>query len=313
MCSFHAFIAVMFWMASVAAADERTLRTIDFEERRLGNPEELPMHWGKVEGEGRPHYVNGRLATDRARSGKYSFRLELNGGSVSYRYDAGRIKVRPGAHYRVEAWVQTTALSHARARLSVQCVDSDGQVIGGAVRHSALFAMDAADGGETAWRRVEVEVSAPRDADSLVLELALLQPAQYSPDTLGDRALFPQDIRGAAWFDDVTVAQVPKVTMSTSRPGNIFGRGERPAITVLVNDRSTDDLSARLVVRDALGGAVHQQSGALDMSAAETPGPGLKRPVVLFNNRLLSARTDEPAAALIAVPLLLIMLSLAFS
>src|SRR5437764_12481174 len=44
---------------------DRTLKTIDFEERRLGNPEELPMHWTKVEGVGMPHDVNGLLSTER--------------------------------------------------------------------------------------------------------------------------------------------------------------------------------------------------------------------------------------------------------
>src|SRR5437764_12621715 len=90
--------------ASIAFAQpagvSRVLSTFDFEERRLGNVEDLPMHWGKLEGAGLPHYVNGRLSTDRARSGKYSFRYDLNGGSLVYRYPAGLISVQSGAHYR---------------------------------------------------------------------------------------------------------------------------------------------------------------------------------------------------------------------
>ena len=82
---------------------KRVLRTFDFEERRLGNKEDLPMHWAKVEGKGLPHYVNGRLATDAARSGTHSFRFDLNGGGLAYRYGPGRIRVQAGAHYRVEA------------------------------------------------------------------------------------------------------------------------------------------------------------------------------------------------------------------
>src|SRR3954454_5436900 len=104
----------------------RVLRTFDFEERRLGNVEDLPMNWTKVEGSGLPHYVNGRLTTDRARSGKYSFRFDLNGGSLVCRHDAGSIKVQPGAHYRVEGYVQTTVLESARARLTAYVVDVDG-------------------------------------------------------------------------------------------------------------------------------------------------------------------------------------------
>ena len=81
----------------------RVLSTFDFEERRLGNDEELPMYWEKVEGAAFPHYVNGRLSSDRAHSGRYSFRFDLNGGSLIYRYPAGRIRVQSGSHYRIEA------------------------------------------------------------------------------------------------------------------------------------------------------------------------------------------------------------------
>ena len=42
-----------------SAADTRLLRQFDFEERHLGNDEDLPMEWVKVEGDGLPHYVTG--------------------------------------------------------------------------------------------------------------------------------------------------------------------------------------------------------------------------------------------------------------
>src|SRR3954451_14362840 len=80
----------------------RVLRTFDFEERRLGNAEDLPMNWSKVEGPGLPHSVNGHLTAARARPGQFGFRFDLTGASLVYRYDAGRIKVQQGAHSRIE-------------------------------------------------------------------------------------------------------------------------------------------------------------------------------------------------------------------
>jgi hypothetical protein len=109
MRGFCAAILGLILFGSAQAAEpvaSRILRVFDFEERRLGNPEELPMHWAKVEGPGMPHYVDGQLATDRARGGKYSFRFDLNGGSLVYRYDAKRIKVQPRSNYRVEGYVR---------------------------------------------------------------------------------------------------------------------------------------------------------------------------------------------------------------
>jgi hypothetical protein len=253
----------------------RVLRTFDFEERRLGNAEDLPMNWTKVEGPGLPHYVNGRLTTDRARSGQYSFRFDLNGGSLVYRYDAGRIKVQQGAHYRIEGYAQTTALANARARITAYLVDLDGVVISSTITQSNVYGAKADDEG---WQKLSLELSAdtPRAA-SLVIELGLLQPQFYAPNSLGQRTLFTQDIRGSAWFDDITVSQVPRIHISTDRPGNIFRQGDAMRLQVLVSDRFTDDLATRLTVRDAQGRTVHQRSGALEIATAESLGTGRKR------------------------------------
>src|SRR5258706_1287424 len=65
--------------------------------------------------------------------------------------------------------------------------------------------------------------------------------------------------------------------MSTGRAGNILFHGQPLSLQVLVNDRSTDDLAAQLVVVDAKGNTVYQRSGALDIASAENLGPGQKR------------------------------------
>src|SRR6476659_826078 len=173
----------------------RTLRSFDFEERRLGNVEELPMNWSKVTGPGLPHYVNGRLTTDRARSGKYSFRLDLDGGSVIYRYQSGQIKVQREAHYRVEGFVQTTPMEHARARLTAYFTDIDGHEITSSIHHSEGYAANHGEVNE--WKPVSVELSAtdPK-AEYLVVEVGLLNPLVYSPAVLGQHTLYPQDIHG---------------------------------------------------------------------------------------------------------------------
>ncbi|HEY7119737.1 MAG TPA: hypothetical protein VH475_24310 [Tepidisphaeraceae bacterium] len=273
------FILALIALSSICRAQpaevNRILRTFDFEERRLGNAEDLPMNWNKADGHGLPHYVNGRLATDRARSGKYSFRFDLNGGSLIYRYDPGRIRVQQGAHYLVEAYVQTTRLTNARARLTAYLVDLDGNAIRSTIQQSEPYAARAED---DPWHKLSVEVSADSPkAASLVIELGLLQPQFYAANTLGKRTLFTQDVRGSAWFDDVRVSQVPRVRISTDRPGNIFRREDPLRLQVLVSDRFTDDLAARLLVRDAESRLVYQHSGALDISTAQSLGTGRKR------------------------------------
>src|SRR4051812_24640090 len=135
----------------------RVLRTFDFEERRLGNVEELPMNWTKVDGPGLPHYVNGSLASDRAHGGRYSFKLELNGGSLIYRYQTSQIKVQRDAHYRVEGFVQTTPMPNARARVTAYFTDLDGHTIESTIRHSALCSASA---DVNAWQKIDVGLTA---------------------------------------------------------------------------------------------------------------------------------------------------------
>jgi hypothetical protein len=253
----------------------RVLRTFDFEERRLGNSEDLPMYWSKVQGEGLPHYVNGKLTTDTSHGGKYSFRFDLNGGGLIYRYDANQLPVQRGAHYRIEGFVKTTAFPHARARISAYFCDVDGEALPNTTTQSELY---AAKKDDDPWEKLEIELSA---ADSkaafLALELQLLQPAQYETSTLGDSALYSQDIHGTAWFDDITVSQVPRVTITSERPGNIYRLSDPLRLQVLLNDRFTDDLAAQLVIRDAEGREVYQHSAGLAMSSAEQISPGEKR------------------------------------
>ncbi len=278
-CFIFATLAAAACLAQPAGVN-RVLRTFDFEERRLGNVEDLPMHWNKVDGSGLPRYVNGKLTTDNPRSGRYSFRFDLNGGSLIYRYEPGQIKVSIGAHYRVEGYARTTVLPHARARLTAYMVDADGKQLPETVHRSELYAARTEDED---WHRLVVELSAETEsAYSMVIELEVLQPQLYAANTLGKRTLFSQDIRGSAWFDDVMVSQVPRVKMSTDRPGNIFRRGEPLRMQVLVSDRFTDDLAAQLLVHDAMGKKTYQRSGALDIGSAETLGPGRKRLGVLL-------------------------------
>jgi hypothetical protein len=266
------------FLAARPAHGGRILKSVDFEERRLGNMEDLPMHWSKVGGPGLPDYVNGKLTNDSAHSGQWSFRFDLNGGSLIYRYDPRQIPIRPGGHYRVDCFVQTTVLPHARARITAYFTDQDGIAITDSTRHSELYA--AKDEGEP-WRELSLEVSARnRSAAFLAVQLELVQPSIYTPSKPGQSAPFDEDIYGSAWFDDLTVSQVPEVRLISNHAGNVFHRGDPLQLSVLVNDRFTDDLAAQLIVSNAGNAVVYQHSGALDLQDAQNLGPGWKQMLV---------------------------------
>jgi hypothetical protein len=261
-----------------AAEGGRILKSVDFEERRLGNMEDLPMHWTKLGGPGLPDYVNGKLADDAAHGGQWSFRFDLNGGSLIYRYDPRQVPIRQGGHYRVDCFVRTTVLPHARARITAYFTDQDGNAITDSTRQSELYA--AKMEGEP-WHELSLEVSARnRSAAFLAVQLELVQPSLYAPSKPGEKTLFDEDIYGSAWFDDLTISQVPEVTLSSTHAGNVFRHSDPLQLSVLVNDRFTDDLAGQLIVSDAGHAVIYQHSGALDLGSAQDLGPGLKQMLV---------------------------------
>lgn len=265
----HSIVIVVLGICPLVRGVEvsRTLKSFDFEERKLGNVSDLPMGWTKVSGPGLPHYLTGHLATDRKHGGEYSFRYDLDGGGIVYRYGPGTLKAQLGARYRVQGFCQTTTLPNARCRITAFFADADGHTLQKTIQHSELYAAQA---DTRQWKLLSLSMSdnVP-EADSLVVELELLQPAQYSTSSLGDHALFDQDIRGSAWWDDVTVAQVPSVGMRTNRLANIFQVGDPIRVAVLLSDRSTDDLMAVVSVRDAEGKEVYQRSGKPQLQPVE--------------------------------------------
>ena len=286
-------------LSAAAPAHGRLFRGFDFEERQLGNDEDVPMNWAKVEAIDFPHYVVGQLTTDRARSGRYSFRMNLDGGSCAYQYDERRLPVAVGGHYRLSGYCQTTPMAHARARLTIAVVDADGIVLTSATSDPFVSA-----DGDVDWHELSTEVTAD-DARSAFLRvrMELVQPNRYAPrpDPLSIPA---DDIHGTAWFDDVTVAQVPRVSLSTDRPGNVFRRGDQPAVSVLVADPSRDALTAQMVVTDVDGRPVYQRTGTVTPPAdgrlpmaLPTTAPGWYRATV----RLASPGESDDCAAVATI------------
>lgn len=276
---FYILLAVLGSGTFLRAAEvTRTLKSFDFEERRLGNASDIPMGWTKVSGPGLPHYLKGRLASDRKHGGEYSFRFDLDGGGLVYRYGTGLLQAQMGARYRVEGYCQTTVLPNARARITAYFVDADGHALEKTIQHSELYAA-ANDTDE--WKKLTVALTDDSpEAKSIAIELELLQPAQFSTSSLGEHALFEQDIRGSAWWDDLTIAQVPSVGMRTDRSANIFHVGEPIRVSLLLNDRTTDDLAAAVSVMDAAGKEVYQRTGKPTLQRADSPG-GPKNRMIL--------------------------------
>ncbi len=265
-------LLLFFFSLTPVRADDRVLRFFDFDERAAGNVEDLPMHWSKVTGTGLPTYLQGRMVRGVGRSSPYSFRFDLNGGSLMYRYEGRDLPAHVGGRYRVEGFVKTTVLENARARITLQLLDQDFSPLPGSRVDSDVYA--SAAGTAADWQPLMAEIRAedPRVA-YVQIDLGLLQPNLYAARTLGDRTIFNQDVQGSAWFTDVLVSQIPELMLTPTRPGGIFAGGEEPGLRMSVNDRILGDLNASVEIRDAAGNLLHQQNGPITPNGPPSADP----------------------------------------
>ena len=243
----------------------RVLKTFDFEEMALHNFEATPMYWSRVVGHGYPSFTSAKFVKDVHRSGETAFELQIDGGSVAYQYAPGRIAVNPNADYYVIGFVKTTPMAYARAEITGWFADEQGKLLPSTETHSDRYAAPVggkADGGGAAgdWHVLHVFMpgqSVP-NAKSLVLQMGLYQPRQLSNGVLGRFELYQQDIKGAAWFDDLVVFQLPRLSVAAAAgvAGNIFGPRKNIELDLTVADLGREKLSAGLTIADAAGKAV---------------------------------------------------------
>lgn len=279
-------------------AARRVVTIFDFEEKNLDapdfNPDPVPRYWFRAQDDpGDPSAVPPRSPRPRpgfpawntaafdfsvAASGNASVRLDAAGGSTSLRLVPGVIPVFPGADYAVTARVRTRGADRSRAFLTARFLDAARRPIDGAEVRSAPIA------SENNWTDAAIELRGEfPNAAFLQIDLELLQPREFRPQSverLGRHAVQLDDIDASAWFDDVAVFLVPRVTLACDAPGNVTVAPNRPVIRFAVRDMVGDTPLVRLTVRDIDGAPVCTHTAEMDPSgrsltwAPDLPGLG---------------------------------------
>ena len=255
----------------------RVVRAFDFEEQYT-NPLPVPRGWIRAQHDpevprDRPGFPiwNGAVLdyTSPAYSGTGSVYLPTGGGSTSLILRHGELTVFPSADYMVSARVRTDGLSHARARLVTTLIDRAGNEILGATASSTMVQTR----GE--WDLVSVFIEGTEPTAAFVrVELQLLQPEQQPrARRVKPFTVWSQDFEGGAWFDDVVVAQVPMIGLTTGTPGNVVVGDEAPTLEMTVRDLTGDDLSSVIRVFDASGVLVDGHDGG-GMTGKKSGGEG---------------------------------------
>jgi hypothetical protein len=248
----------------------RVVAEFDFEERSRGNYETMPRHWFRVQGAGFPDYTS--MGQDRtvAAGGQESFRLTLDGGSAAAVLEAGVIPTVPGGRYHLSLMVRTQKMVHSRVRVVGVMLDQQGRFLESTLTTSSLIHSN------DRWTPLDLAMpTAPPSAAWLIVRLELLQPDLYRQRILGSHELFDQDIRAAAWFDNLTVYQLPHIEITTQSPLNVVRKPQTPALAVSVLDLTGQTLSATVTVRDHHGKIIDIAQRQI---VGQTGGPWIVRP-----------------------------------
>jgi hypothetical protein len=241
---------------------QRVMQTFDFEERDV-HLDDLPMYWQQFPPQpGFPHYAGGLLDNAVSRSGQYSFKLISDGGSVGFEYHSRRIPVKPGSDFQVTGYVQLRDVHTSRVQISCSLTDRRGKEISGSRNTSGLIGpMEASVDG---WTRVEVYVPGNfPEVRFLTIGLWLLQEEHWRNDMLISSAIFRRDVKAVAWFDDITIYQIPRVILRTNKPGNVFDGDEEARLEVEVEGISSLDYQISLNVFGAQKELIHSESWIL--------------------------------------------------
>ena len=94
--------------ASTLPSLSRILRRFDFEEAERA-PYTMPLKFYRyvAPDQGFPPFGGMELTDEVAHEGRWSFRFELDGGSLSARVPTAVLPVLPGSDYAVSAWIRT--------------------------------------------------------------------------------------------------------------------------------------------------------------------------------------------------------------
>jgi len=243
-----------------AYLSQRVVHVFDFEERQMGNFESLPRNWRVIAGPGFPDYTADRTGFDTEHhvSGDHALKLQTNGGSSGIVLDRGAIAAVPGADYIVTAELRTEDLKHARVRLVGYFVNQHGRRIEPSMARSDLTVSNGK------WTRLKVRLSGNYEqAAWIVLRLELLQSSEFRRPVIDEHELYHEDIGASAWFDDVSIFQLPRIEISTDAPTNILRAPARPKLSITVRDLTGERLTSRAMLYDQSGREIAQQRRVL--------------------------------------------------
>lgn len=173
----------------------------DFTDASDVNFDRWPDHWTRAQGIDYPPYVKIRIHEEASRADKQCLRMSLDGAAAAAY--SPLIEIDPDFNYLLEGYLRTEDLRHDVAYYSISFLDAQQEPL---VTHTSQPERDAED-----WQNVRLGPLTPPGSQARLARIGLhLRPT--------DRA----DLVGAALFDDVRLARLPRVSLEADRSHHVY-------------------------------------------------------------------------------------------
>ncbi|MEX0610695.1 MAG: hypothetical protein WD229_01130 [Pirellulales bacterium] len=165
------------------------------------NYDSWPDRWIRKTGPGFPHYVNIAIQDDPTAANGKCLTMDLDGAAAAV--SSPPIRVMPRFSYVVEGQLKNDGLNYSTVVITLDFCDSNGRVL--QTKRSKPFSTTSG------WMPVELDPVEPSDPaiDRAVLGL------QVQRSTKGD-------LGGRVSLAEVRMARLPRITVSTNNPANVY-------------------------------------------------------------------------------------------
>lgn len=209
------------------------------------NHDDWPDGWRRQTGLNYPAWLPILLRDDQsAPTSQRCLRLELDGGAAAV--DSPHIPISPLFSYVLEADVRTEKLKHHGAYITITFLDDQQRPL--ATERSRIVA------GSEPWTKLTIGPLSPPHEDAVIAVIGL------HLESTGEQF----DLTGAASFANVWLARLPRMTLHTNSPHNVYSDPKDVLITCRISGIQERDPPLTFELIDLSRRTLAELSGRLD-------------------------------------------------
>ncbi len=216
-----------------------------FEDAEDINYDRWPDFWKRRTGPGFPHYLKIEITDDPVDPGgaNHALRVRLDGGGAEVY--SPPIPASPLFSYVLRGRVRTSGLKHDAASVSLWFQDAQGRTL-------ERWESRLVRGTTPQWQPLQVGPVTPGNVQTRFVIVVL----RLVPDS-------GIDLTGEAWFDDLWVGRLPRMSLEADSPGGIYTEGDPIEVRCTVSGSGEEFPDIRFRLRDATGKVIDEERRSL--------------------------------------------------